>query len=94
MLKNNKIFETKQSEGMERAAAFVIIPTSSGNVILLCYTWGRLEGTQFFDTVDGRHVELHGDSPFIIQCPQPGKTFNADGSIRDVQEEEKLVTLQ
>jgi hypothetical protein len=93
-MKNGMVNATKETEGMERQAVLVIIPTEGGHFTYLCYAWGMSDGKKFLETTELNRVELEGELSFIVQVPRPGMTYNLDGSQRELLEIEKAVVLQ
>lgn len=90
----DEIKQTKEAEGEERPTVFVQIFAPTGGVCtLLCYTWGIIDGVKFFDTIEGTHVEMHGDFQYLVQCPLHGYTFNQDGTLRAIQKEVSVLAV-
>jgi hypothetical protein len=90
----DKIYTTTQQEGWERPVVLVIVPTGTGNISYLCYSWGTVDGHVFFDLINDNRIEIHGDLPYLIHCPNKGLTFELDGTCRELHREEPLVVVQ
>ena len=90
MANKNKVMKLAQEEGYEMATIFVLIPTSPP-LTFTAHTWGILESHPFFDTPDGRHIELHGGAAYMIQTPAKGYTIDAEGRHRELRKEESAI---
>jgi hypothetical protein len=86
-----KRYETKKADGMEQACVLLVVPCATGNFSYLCHAWGIEDGIRFFDTVEENRVLLSEGMPFMLHCPNVGKTYLLDGSTRDLQSDSVLV---
>ncbi len=85
------LYETKKVEGVEQAAALVIIPTHHGNFSYLCYRWGSEKDVRFFDTITDNRIIVPTGNPYILHCPAPGMTYEMDGGTRELRSTSSLV---
>lgn len=88
--KGNSAFEIKQVEGYEVATGAVTI-LSNPVMTIRFHRFGNLEGKQYFDSVDGTHIEMNGPVAFLMQTPLPGHTIDENGRHRELRKQENMI---
>ncbi len=88
--KGNSAFEITQVEGHETATGMVTI-LSNPPMSIRFHRFGMLDGRQYFDSVDGTHIEMNGPVAFLMQTPLPGHTIDENGRHRELRKEESAI---